>query len=1012
MEFQFDFGKEDIQVEDTSRIDPPFLNSASCGKVAAEDDIQMEDTSRIDPPFLNSASGGQVAAEDDIEMEDTSRIDPPFLNSASCGQVAGKEDIQVEDTSRIDPPFLNSSSCGQVAAEDDIEMEDTSRIDPSFLNSASCGQVADGEDTQLEDTSRIDPPFLNSTSGGQVAADDDIQMEDTSCIDPPFLNSASCGQVAGKEDIQVEDTSCIDPPFLNSSSCGQVAGPCSCIAEEDNGTTGSQLDDIHIIVSGKSTLAEKREICKFFRFFKEVAKRHMKFSKTITHVVMITDSKNFICDRTMKYIQGIAHGCWVLSSEWLYKSLEAGFLLPEEKYVIRGDTVSGEEAIGPRNPMSASEAATGVLQAMSIYLHGFNERSKISREEVEDLIYCSGGQLLNSLSPNLSNAVMLTSEETMEDVSELDFKYFCCCKQIYGISTTTLSWLMDCIAEQKLHSPSDYLAAGDVEKRANEDTPNNENSAWIPKKDDGDIGEDSEEMQCYEEDGAYAYDDSDENTEDPGWIPGKSDEDDDGKNNEDNDITETEDLVGAFVVGMREKNKQDIAQDWIPGTSEEDDDNDDDFENEVVVPNIGVTCNNKILLQMARQTTKGRSAKQNICYYCEKPYSRISRHLIQVHNKEMEIAKILSFPKKSKERKTLWKEIVNKGNYKHNYDVMKNGNGEKVPKYRPRNTTNNPEPENCFSSYAPCEFCLGSYKKTDPWKYQKNCELKSSEKRSKANPIQMGKLLLPIVGTSKGFYENIFIKMRDDAVKLEIQKDPLVLQFAERLYEKNGANLHQHQYISQRLRELRRLLIQLKSDQTEITSIRTAINPINWDTLIHGIKTLAGLDEKKNTYKTPSLPLKLGHSLSKCAKILKTNAIIEENDADRKIADNFLTLYQSDWEERISAHALATLHDEKFNKPLLVPLAEDVVLLNSYLCTSAASLKESLKNGVDETKYSELAEVCLAQIILFNRKRSGEAARITINQYNEGLTNKPLNKEIEKSLSKFENELCKEPHKN
>lgn len=140
----------------------------------------------------------------------------------------------------------------------------------------------------------------------------------------------------------------------------------------------------------------------------------------------------------------------------------------------------------------------------------------------------------------------------------------------------------------------DFVAAGDVEKKANEDTPNNENSAWIPKKDDGDIGEDSEEMQCYEEDGAYAYDDSDENMEDPDWIPGKSDEDDDGKNNEDNDITETEDLVGAFVVGMREKNKQDIAQDWIPGTSEEDDDNDDDFEKEVVVPNIGVTCNNKI----------------------------------------------------------------------------------------------------------------------------------------------------------------------------------------------------------------------------------------------------------------------------------------------------------------------------------------------------------------------------------------------------------------------------------
>lgn len=146
----------------------------------------------------------------------------------------------------------------------------------------------------------------------------------------------------------------------------------------------------------------------------------------------------------------------------------------------------------------------------------------------------------------------------------------------------------------------DFVVVGDVEKKVNEDILNNENFVWIFKKDDGDIGEDSEEMQCYEEDGVYVYDDSDENMEDLDWILGKSDEDDDGKNNEDNDIIEIEDLVGVFVVGMREKNKQDIVQDWIFGISEEDDDNDDDFEKEVVVFNIGVICNNKILFQMVR----------------------------------------------------------------------------------------------------------------------------------------------------------------------------------------------------------------------------------------------------------------------------------------------------------------------------------------------------------------------------------------------------------------------------
>lgn len=83
----------------------------------------------------------------------------------------------------------------------------------------------------------------------------------------------------------------------------------------------------------------------------------------------------------------------------------------------------------------------------------------------------------------------------------------------------------------------------------------------------------------------------------------------------------------------------------------------------------------------------------------------------------MEIVKILLFLKKSKERKILWKEIVNKGNYKYNYDVMKNGNGEKVLKYRLRNIINNLELENCFLFYVFCEFCLGFYKKIDLWKY-------------------------------------------------------------------------------------------------------------------------------------------------------------------------------------------------------------------------------------------------------------------------------------------------------
>ncbi|KAK3541018.1 hypothetical protein QTP86_011209 [Hemibagrus guttatus] len=66
--------------------------------------------------------------------------------------------------------------------------------------------------------------------------------------------------------------------------------------------------------------------------------------------------------------------------------------------------------------------------------------------------------------------------------------------------------------------------------------------------------------------------------------------------------------------------------------------------------------------------------KKNYCYICGKPQSKISRHL-KTHMAEVEVAKALSFPKNSKERKVLLEKLRNKGNYQHNTDVEKKGTG-------------------------------------------------------------------------------------------------------------------------------------------------------------------------------------------------------------------------------------------------------------------------------------------------------------------------------------------------
>lgn len=419
-------------------------------------------------------------------------------------------------------------------------------------------------------------------------------------------------------------------------------------------------------------------------------------------------------------------------------------------------------------------------------------------------------------------------------------------------------------------------------------------------------------------------------------------------------------------------------------------------------------CSEAVLgvrLQLTNITTAGkRSPKLHNCYFCKKMYSRIARHYEQVHSNEMDVAKILCLPKKSKERKKMWTCLLNKGNYSHNYEVLEKKKGTIIPKYRPRQGE-----EQKHLRYAPCEFCLGSYVVSDLWKHRKSCPGKKADgkcSKGKNTPVQNGRLLLPIVGSSKGFYENIFIKMRDDKIKFTVQLDELIMSFAHRLYEKNGSKVHQHQYISQRVRELARLVIQIRQEHNDVDTITKVLLPSNWNKLICAVKAVAGFSDETGQFEIPSLSLKLGHSLSKCAKLLKAKAIIDNNEDGKKNAYDFLELYNCEWIERVSSGAHNTLHEAKFNKASYVPLAMDVHLLYFHLEEKSALLRQSLPDKPEN--YNEFAELCLAQIIVFNRKRSGEAQRIRIKDLEDGITEDeiPPDSEVNNSLSKFEKELC------
>ncbi|XP_046583111.1 uncharacterized protein LOC124290450 [Haliotis rubra] len=267
--------------------------------------------------------------------------------------------------------------------------------------------------------------------------------------------------------------------------------------------------------------------------------------------------------------------------------------------------------------------------------------------------------------------------------------------------------------------------------------------------------------------------------------------------------------------------------------------------------------------------------------------------------------------------------------------------------------------------------------------------------------------LLPVKNQSD-FQRNILDRMREDSVTHIVKQHFLILLYGQRQYEKVGGQQHNWQYISQKMKELGRFFISLSDANSDVKSLTQCFSPQMFDAVITSGRNVAGYDSKVHTFATPSLALKLGYSLQKCCGILRNSATRNADEDLKRKATDFLELYKDEWTERVSVHAHGTLSTAKYNRPQMLPLVEDVVLLHKYL----EKASELCKDWDDESRYLEFGKICLCQIILCNRKRSGEAQRLKISDFNNGLKdgNTMIETEIKKGLNSSELKLC-ETHK-
>uniref|UniRef100_A0A1A8SM76 Si:dkey-51d8.9 n=1 Tax=Nothobranchius rachovii TaxID=451742 RepID=A0A1A8SM76_9TELE len=408
-----------------------------------------------------------------------------------------------------------------------------------------------------------------------------------------------------------------------------------------------------------------------------------------------------------------------------------------------------------------------------------------------------------------------------------------------------------------------------------------------------------------------------------------------------------------------------------------------------------------VVVPISHQKGKRIFDKKNYCLFCSKPVLKMSRHLTTIHSDRAEVAVAFQHPVHSKERTQIWKKLVKAGNFAHNKYVLQTGKGQLVVQARPT------KPQKA-TDYVHCVYCFGNFAKKNVWRHMKTC----SEKPEKANETkdkrsrlitQCAILTKNCENLSEGF-KNVLCEMQYDDVTEAVIKDQILLQFGEQMFSEYSDDVKNHQYIRQNLRLVARLLLEAQKS-TPMRTLENFFQPSNFKHVVSAVKSIAGYDPETKTFTTPSLAFKVGYNLQKICSVVEGTAVKYGDAKAEEACKIFQSLYQKKWNKHISSRAVRNLKETKKKNKDDAPFVEDVKRLHDHMEKVHRDAEEKLKENICSENYLALAKVVLAQILVFNKRKTREVTSISLTAF-RSRKKSDVPGDIDVSVSNLEKTLC------
>ena len=386
--------------------------------------------------------------------------------------------------------------------------------------------------------------------------------------------------------------------------------------------------------------------------------------------------------------------------------------------------------------------------------------------------------------------------------------------------------------------------------------------------------------------------------------------------------------------------------------------------------------------------------KCHYCTFCVKQIAcKIAKHLVTVHRDKPRVSALVQLPKQSIERRNKLQLLENEGNFKHNVNVIKAGEGKLVVARRDGRTNDLYD----HSDFLPCQYCLKFLLKHTLWIHQNSCPFNSMRKninksghdeeatendQTRRNAaVRTGRMLLhsALLDNSDKLCNQLLSRMRDDDVKEIVRKDKLLLSFAalrmEGLGDEEDQKVSDIHRVSQGVRTLGRLILEAK--KTTLCNLDSLIKPNNFDLVVSSSKSMTF--EKEN----PSLTLGkyLGNLISHVIETKLGSALRHSNDEKLEEAQRFRTLFKSEWNYRVNCVAEKKINKRKRSSVQTIPLISDLHKLREHIEKSMADTYDALKFYKLPCDWSKLAKLTLCRLIMFNKRRRSEVREITVEDY-------------------------------